>query len=321
MTTATSSFNLTRFLRCYKDTLWRNKNNGIIYFILSFIALPLQYIMTLSTMLTRQDVDFSNYLQGVANCYTDSSMVMFTALTLGVSVLIPMQMLSYMHNKRSVDVYHSLPFSRSELLGANISAGLTFIIVPILINFSIVAVISAGQPFGMPMETIIEALYWCVSVLATFSLVVLISTMVGTLFDTFIFSALMDFSWLIFYGIFIFLSEGFLAGFDSQSFLLFDDFYYLSPSLFWLGRLSFNPRYGNLNHLIFCNLAWIVISILFLALAFLVYQRRDSEKAESSTDKGPLSIYARIVGTFGGGLLLGLLFSATLNMYNEEIPL
>ncbi|MEG2144881.1 MAG: hypothetical protein RRY40_06085, partial [Oscillospiraceae bacterium] len=171
------------------------------------------------------------------------------------------------------------------------------------------------------METMFEALFWCVAVLATFSLVVFVSTMVGTLFDTFIFSILLDFSLLIFYGIFVFLGEGFLAGFDSQHFFLSSDFYYLSPSLLWVGRQTYNPQYGDLKSLVFWNMAWFIFSLLFLALAFFIYQKRDSEKAESSTDRGPLSIYSRIVGTFGGGLLLGLLFAATMQLEAEEIPL
>ncbi len=63
-------------------------------------------------------------------------------LTLIFAIIYTVQIFSYMHNKRKVDFYGSLPISRARLFLAKYGAAYLFSIIPMLVFMGIIAIAS-----------------------------------------------------------------------------------------------------------------------------------------------------------------------------------
>lgn len=315
MTIQTSSSNKNRFFGCFKEAFIRNKSIGIFYFCLSFIFLPAQFILTLQRYKTNNiEHILSNFL-GPSCAYTNFSSVAFLLLTIAMTFAAPIIMFSYMQNKRAVDVYHSLPYTRNELLGANILSGILYIMIPIAINFSIIAAVSLGLPGGKPLNVLMEIFYWFPTVMGIFSITTLVCVLVGTTFDSFLFAAGLHVTPIAIWALLNILSVTYLLGF-SDSFI-FNDVSILSPAFI---RIPYFIYKDELPSELFVrqmtiSVVWVFISLAVFALAFYCYNKRKSEQAETATEKGVLSTFLRLVGTAGGGILLATIFSSTL-LYN-----
>ena len=323
MTIQTSSSKKGRFFSCFKDVFMRNKGIGIFYFCLSFVFLPLQFMMAVARMTPLLEEDkLSNFFLGYSMAYTPASIFLFYTLTIGMAFAIPIIMLSYMQNKRAVDVFHSLPYTRNELLGANLLSGILYIMIPMVINFSIIAAVSLKFPDARPMAALSEIFFWLAPVMGTMAITTLACVMVGTAFDSFLFAGGLHITpvvlWLIYYG----LSSAFLLGFENDMMQL-TNLAKLSPALMRMPYIGFNAN-GNilpepiLKSEIVTSVVWIFISLLLFALSFYFYNRRKSEQAETATEKGPLSMLLRAAGTASGGLCLAVLFSSTLSISYTE---
>ena len=130
MTTAKSSFNMARFLPVYKNLLHRNRGSALFYGVLGFLFFSLQYLLSFLEYLRYpypENALRTFELIGPANVYNGFAVVFFTGMSLIVPVVMATNLFGYMQNKRSVDVYHALPLTRSELYLATSAAGITLI--------------------------------------------------------------------------------------------------------------------------------------------------------------------------------------------------
>ena len=323
MTIQTSSSKKGRFFSCFKDVFMRNKGIGIFYFCLSFIFLPLQFMMAVARMTPLLEEDkLSNFFLGYSMAYTPASVFLFYILTIGMAFAIPIIMLSYMQNKRAVDVFHSLPYTRNELLGANLLSGILYIMIPMVINFSIIAAVSLKFPDARPLAVLSEIFFWLAPVMGTMAITTLACVLVGTAFDSFLFACGLHITplvlWLIHYG----LSSAFLLGYENDLVQL-TSLAKLSPALMRMPYIGFTANRNFLLQSIMkseitTSVVWIFISLALFALSFFSYNRRKSEQAETATEKGPLSMLLRAVGTASGGLCLAVLFSSTLSISYTE---
>ncbi len=311
MTIQTSSSNKNRFKGCFTEAFMRNKSIGIFYFCLSFLFLPTQYIMALQRLRLSHTADILHEFFGPAYAYTGFSSVMFPILTVAMAFASPIIIFSYMQNKRAVDVYHSLPYTRNELLGAGILSGLLYIMIPIIIDFSVIAVVSVGVPGSKPILILAEILYWFPTVIGVFSVTTLVCVLVGTTFDSFLFSVGLHVTPISVWLMLKFLGSGYILGFDES--VLLDDFSIFSPAFIRMPYFTEEQLSKELfiNQITIC-VVWVFISLALTALSFYCYNKRKSEQAETSTESGPLSMLLRLVGTTVGGILLAILFSSTL---------
>ena len=316
MTIQTSSSNKNRFLNCFKEAFMRNKSIGIFYFCLSFIFLPVQYILTLERYKFTSPENILDQFLGSSFVYTYFSAPAFFMLTVGMAFAAPIIMFSYMQNKRAVDVYHSLPYTRNELLGAHILSGILYIMIPIAINFSIIALTSMRIPGAKPLSILAEIFYWFPSVIGVFSITTLVCVLVGTTLDSFLFSLGLHITPVVVWMILNILAISYIIGFGEFS-LFAQDVSVLSPALIRIPYFTYDLKDHVLPHDLFVNqitisVVWIFISLAVFALAFYCYSKRKSEQAETATEKGALSMLLRLVGTAGGGILLATIFSSTL---------
>ncbi|HIT18880.1 MAG TPA: ABC transporter permease [Candidatus Fimivivens faecavium] len=325
MTTAKSSFSFGRFWPIYCNTLRRYRSAGIFYTILGFIFLPLQYLLTLIQYGYRENFNLSGILGGPAHTYNLFSGMFFTGMTLVVSFVLAVNLFSFLHSKRAVDVYHSLPVTRTELLLAAEAAGVTILWLGILLNFIFVALIGAAYGYaGLVPAILLEALAWMACSFVIFTITVFAAVNVGTVFDTWICSLALNGAVSVMYLIMALMCAGFLYGFNAndESVILFA--YKLSPVSVIIGRqmMSFDRmnRGADVWYFVENNwavLIWFLIGIGVLALSVWAYRKRKSEAAESVGTFGPVQIFVRIAATFIGGYALGMLLVGVFSIQND----
>lgn len=322
MTTAKSSFNMARFLPVYKNLLRRNCGSAFFYGVLGFVFFSLQYLLSFLEYLRYpypENALRTFELVGPANVYNGFAVVFFTGMSLIVPVVMATNLFGYMQNKRSVDVYHALPLTRSELYLATSAAGMTLIWVPMLLNFLLVAgcaLLVGGQSIGM---IFLELLCWMVITFVIFALTAFAAVNVGTTFDTAIFSMGLNASLAAVYMTVIAIGSAFLYGFyDIDNGMMVA--YRLSPVSLMIGRQALNGV-NAAKRLKENNIAiglWLVAGIVVFVIGLFVYKRRRSEQAESVGNLGPLQLFMRSVGTLVGGAMLGAVFCGVFGFENSK---
>lgn len=311
MTTARSSFSMARFLPVYKNLLRRNRGSALFYGVLGFLFFGLQYLLSfLEHIRYATDNPLRTFnLVGPANIYNGFAVVFFTAMSLVVPLVLATNLFGYMQNKRSVDVYHALPLTRSELYLATSAAGITLIWIPLILNFLFVtgcALLVGGQDFGM---IFLELLCWMVITFVIFALTAFSAVNVGTTFDTAIFSLGLNASLAAVYMTIIAIGSSFLYGFyDIDNGM--EVAYRLSPVSLMIGRQALggiNSQKMLQDNTIAIAL-WLIAGIVVFIIGMVIYKKRRSEQAESVGNLGPLQMFLRSVGTLVGGAMLGAVF-------------
>ena len=120
MTTTTSSPD-RRFWTLLRGLLRRNLGAMIYFFLVTCFFFPVQYYLEIFG--TRWNLDPVYWsvrnLYGPAQIYTAFSMVVMVIILLAAPVVIATSQMHYLHTRRSVDLYHSLPVTRRQLMLAS----------------------------------------------------------------------------------------------------------------------------------------------------------------------------------------------------------
>lgn len=182
MTTARSSFSFSRVLPFYRNMLRRHRGSALFYGALGFLFLPVQYLLTILQNQDRADLsDFVRWtFSGPAQIYNGFSAFFFTALMLVVPLIVAVNLFSYLHNRRSVDVYHSLPLTRCELYAACCMTGITLIWAPLAVNFLLTAAVSFLLPGASAGMILLDLLCWMAVTLAIFAITAFCAVQLGT---------------------------------------------------------------------------------------------------------------------------------------------
>ena len=325
MITARSSFDIKRVIPAYKNLLRRYRGNIAFYTAITFVFFSLQYILSLMEYNERLAMGGSDRwgLLGPAGIFNGLSLAFFIIAVIAMSVVSAVDIFGYIQNRRSVDVYHSLPLTREELFAAHAAAGITQIWVPLAVNFLIVAVVSIYAPVGGFFPTVIEMVCWMAMTFAIFSITVFAAVQVGTQFDTVLFAIGLNGVLPALYLTVLLLGEAFLYGFVMDD--MMELAYKLSPVSLIVGRQLFeltglNSTESTMYHE---NCLWIILwtaaANLIYFVAMNLYRRRPSERAETVGNMGPLQIFMRAAGTFVGGTLLSYIFCAVFGIESSEI--
>ena len=140
---------------CMKRNLWAIVLSTVGF----FMAQLLPVIMTAQHSLSEHKQDLANlsaadaaaswqgYVESVGEMLGGQNMfvklaVIILAVTCGVS------MFAYLHNRRKVDFYHSLPISRSRLFAVNYATGALCALVPYLVLHALSIVCTCAMGFG-----------------------------------------------------------------------------------------------------------------------------------------------------------------------------
>lgn len=321
MTSKTSS---NKFLSELQNTyLWSAKKNlGMMSLlaVLLFLAFPLIVWFSLgNTELTGWIPAGEQYANVFRRTSVTSITFFVTPLCLLFVLLTAVSLFQYMHNKRSVDLFHALPVSRSAMLLGRFLAGLTTLFVPMLLNFSVVAVIGLAYGIenrGAHIGYLYSVLLWLFLMLAAALLFcVLMAVCSGTTLDMVLSVIGVNIAYPLLVLAVLFVISCLLPGFnmDQMSPLWVT---LISPFTAVFAAISSVGQPFDAEKMTFF-IWWIVFSVFLAGLCVYLYRRRKSESAENTFAFAIPKQIIRFLLTAVGGLGLGLIFywynSTTLN--------
>ncbi len=325
MTLTTSSNNyIKEWKKTYLWSLKKNRGMMALLALLLFMAMP----MILMIWMSSHDVSSNNYSNQTLNEYFIrylSAVIPFlvTPLILIFVVVIAVSLFSYMHQKRSVDLFHALPIGRVPMLLGRYFAGLTTLFLPILLNFSIVLIVGAVHQVSIEkyLSTVISYMLWLILMsTAALTFCVFMAVCTGTTLDMVLSILGVNAA----YPLLIFLGSTFasllLPGLSIIPAVNSTVLSALSPFMAAFMPYSGNGSYLSVNDGLATNgpsgvfLAWwIVFTLILLAGSILLYKKRKSECAESNFAFPLPKIVIRFMITAVVGLGLGLVLHMSTN--------
>lgn len=195
MITATSSPD--RFGSLLRGLLKKNISNMVYLALIGFIGIPLPYLLA---MFRRWEEKGQWVYENISTAdrgglYVGIAVGTVCLLWLAGSFILALSGVGYMHNRRAVDLYHSLPVTRGQLLLGHVLANFLTVALPMTANTLLTAAL-AGIRHGMTPDraafhlggVALDLLGWYVTAFAIIVMVYLAATQVGSTFDTFLFS-------------------------------------------------------------------------------------------------------------------------------------
>jgi hypothetical protein len=285
----------------------------LLYMALLFLALPM--IMMLSLFNVQQHIsskvslteEMANTFSGVLKALLP---ILVVPLTLLFILILSVMLYNYMHQKRSVDYFHSLPVGRTPLLLGKYFAGLTLIFVPLTVNFGIIAIILGVNGLGnfVPIINIVYDLLWAMfMVIAAFSFTVLMAVCSGTTMDMVISAIVINLSYPILIMLCQFTSTCILPGLNfGDNFLTVYAFAFAPYAAAFVPFLPKNYS-GDTMGTSF-TVWWILMTLVLFIACITLYDKRKSESAENNFAFPLPKIVIRFVATAAVGLGLGITF-------------
>ena len=305
MTSTTFSPKPGGFLQSYRTALRQIRGVTILYAAILAVALPLLLIFTLAQarsqyLLYGVGVELSYHLSSQADSFMMAGMIFFALPLLWLFALIfTVTLFRYLHDKRSVDLYHSLPVRRENLLLGRLAAEITALAIPFLAALLVCFLVLLIFGASVDAATIwARALFFLLDTLALIALMIFFLVCCGTVFDAAV-------STIAFCGglpLLVLLSTEYvgkaLPGYagDSVPYALYRA---MNP---FLGAMALR------NELTApVQLWWLFYAAALLIAAVFLYRKRPSEAAENAFAFPIPRILIRFLVSAGFGMLLGLL--------------
>ena len=99
----------------FKWSLRKNLPFSIAYWILLFLSFPMIEIFAMIVCGTQQNLGMESYIKDMKEVCEYLPAIFFVAFAIIFSIIMAIMSFSYMHNKRSVDLFGSYPISRRTL--------------------------------------------------------------------------------------------------------------------------------------------------------------------------------------------------------------
>lgn len=310
-----------RAVKEWKETyFWSlKKSRGMMALLslLMFIGFPVIILISFANKTQPSDWEqaFSRNAYGL-------SMFLVTPLLLLFTLVISASLFHYLHEKRSVDLFHSLPVGRIPMLLGRWCAALTVLFVPMLVNYAVVSVI--GFSYGISPQYCIaglwlQILYIILMVTAALTFSVFMAICTGTTFDMIISILAINIAYpLLVYSVNVFapmLLPGLQMDIGFRSLILSA----LAP--FLAACIPFvNSYFGQEEYLGTESIAWwVAMTFILLVSSLFLYRRRKSESAESNfafpIPKIVIRFMVTAVSGLGFGMILHSFTSSTINFF------
>lgn len=304
--TSTVSFK-DKLKQIFSVVLWDLKgckSSMLVYSILSAVATVI--IFTLVMVLTGEKATFATIaindsvvsavpISQRIQVFQSVASAIIGLLTLIFTIIYTVQIFSYMHNKRKVDFYGSLPISRARLFLAKSFAAYLFSIVPMLVFMGIIAIISiCTGTFMLPQVTQMY-INFIVGTLACVSAYGFLAACCGTTFNTIV----MFIAVCACYPLSMAFVRSYIDAFFTGAYT--GDFFgsfipnALNPISAYLG-----------NNLIY----WLIFSFACIVFGTLLNMKRRSERAQTSFAYYIPCHIIKVIVSFLTGMFLGTMFGS-----------
>ena len=143
MTTATSSPDKRPMRALLRRLLRRNLPSMVYLGAAIFFFLTLPYLIEAFRDIPHLDDGVLRGFTGSsfatqARIYTDFSLITFYLLMMAAPVVLTLTQVSWLHSRRAVDLYHSLPVGRPALLLSHAGAAFFTIALPAALNYLVI---------------------------------------------------------------------------------------------------------------------------------------------------------------------------------------
>lgn len=230
------------------------------------------------------------------------------------SVIAVMAVFSYLYNGRSANAIHSLPVTRKELFITNFISGFLFLAVPEAVGFLIGILVGALCGYTSMNYLLMGLLFALGLSFFFYSFTVCIAMFTGQLLAVPIFSLIINFLYVGFKRILIFLMEfisyGLTGNFSDGNFNVLSPLYYLSNAVGvnygddssgeYMADAGF---YGHKE--VIC---YAIVAVVMIAAAYFIYKIRDMETAGSLISIPWICPVFRWGAAFCGGMFFSVIF-------------
>lgn len=267
MITATSSPD--RFGSLLRGLLKKNISNMVYLALIGFIGIPLPYLLA---MFRRWEEKGQWVYENISTAdrgglYVGIAVGTVCLLWLAGSFILALSGVGYMHNRRAVDLYHSLPVTRGQLLLGHVLANFLTVALPMTANTLLTSAL-AGIRHGMTPDRAafhlgaiaLDLLGWYVTAFAIIVMVYLAATQVGSTFDTFLFSGVFLAALPVLCLTHTVMCQSYLAGWNYD--MKWQIFCVLTPVLTMIGSYT---TYG--EWLYAAMAIWLAAGVLLLWIA------------------------------------------------------
>lgn len=314
MISTTSSKNNTssvqEFLSVYCWSLRRNRGIFLLYFSLFVLVFPIFLLLNVQNALNSDLSDAFQYAQ--SRFFHSLSICYGAAITLSLifGIILAAILYRYLHQKRSTDLFHSLPIRRIPLLLAHYSSGITILCIPVLFAMLTSKLMQMVYGFSyvegiVPMEYPFLWIVFMTIVAFTFTTFMAICS--GTTFDTIIscFVICGSSCILILCGneVISHILPGYRSTYGLSSLIITA----FSPYAAAYVPLFFS--YQEPSYSLEFFLWWIFVLIVLFVFSLALYYRRKSECAENNFAFPIPKILIRFFATFSSALLGGLILT------------
>lgn len=303
----------TTFFHELKETYgWvLKKNRGVLILlaVLMFLSGPLIFLIGAANQPTStaqsglSQTELFQQKQIFAQSFLLYAPVASMILILIFSAVLCVMLFGYMHNKRSVDLFHSLPVRREALLLGRWCAGLTILWIPLLANFLLLFLLLTCYGMGINVWSVFSPMLWCMLMgTAAFTSCMLMAVCSGTMLDTALSVIGINAGYPLLILCTTILINMLLPGanidYEQHIFILSA----LAPFAAWVSpilKLGYSFPWF--------LLWWIFLTLVMLCGAVVLYKKRKSESAENSLAFPLPKILIRFLLTAVGGMGFGLM--------------
>jgi len=294
------------FLSFYKNTLSRLKGIALLYGILMFITFPMFYCINISEAMERLALGKRYYgFEGHLEMYPAAALFFF-AVIVGAVISLSAIAYSFMHSKKSVDVFHALPIRRPVMLLAGFGAVVTWMFALELICYLVVGAVSI---FTIPipiLPLIAEIIRVFVLTAAIAAIAAFCAVCCNTVLDSAIFTLAFNAVVPCYTLITLALLGEFVAGFSTR---MADGVINASIRFSPVCMLYQSFFYDVVSYTVFTNLIYLAFTAVLMAVACAVYVKRKSERAQSNNVSGVVYRFIILAASVGGGAFFGYVFS------------
>lgn len=311
MTSRNSFFSLLK--EDFRRRLW----TFILASLVFFGTFPIVFTMMLQSWVSNyKDNDFltkTQMLERIANYVSDfTGLNIWLALVTCVgAVICGVSGFAYLHSKKQMDFYHSLPVKREQLFAVRFINGLLIYAIPYLISILYVYLICTI--FGvMSMQIFLDAIFgflwnlmgYIILYLSTIIAMVLTGKLVIAFFGIVVLNAYAP----AVCALALLLQESFFVTLYTRSADWEDIIFntrWLSPFSFYIGMIQ--NFYNSEASIALEVLSFVVMAIVLGAIALWLYKKRPSEKADIAMSFKISEPIIRVLIAIPVGIVAGLL--------------
>ena len=283
----------------FKWSLRKNLPFSIAYWILLFLSFPMVEIFAMIVCGTQPNLGMESYIKDMKEVCEYLPAIFFVVFAIIFSIIMAIMSFSYMHNKRSVDLFGSYPISRRTLFFVRYFSTLVLCIVPMIIIGSVGAILGLSDVALIESFKVIGIL--TVTIIGNVSFIALISLCCGTVADVLISYVVISAIYPICVLIGALFPTSVIPGVVTAN-IPSTVLTFLSPAAsFYTCKFGSGSGLG--------IVWWICLSIILMLACFVLCKKRKAESAQNAFAFSIVEIIIKFFTCFAVGFGVGYMCS------------